>query len=147
MIYVITYYKKMSNLTLPKRRNLFARNQWLHLSVPKIGGLFHYISTNAKYPRLKNVYKMLIDHLHRIVQAIFKKNLKSDCPLMRYRKSPLHVRREYVKIQKLILRPLLMAERWFLCQNICFEGWGIYIWGLNKANFAIKLCFDSFFRF
>ena len=24
---------------------------------------------------------------------------------------------------------------------------GILIWGLIKDNFAIKLCFDSFFRF
>ena len=29
---------------------------------------------------------------------------------MRYRTSPLDVRREYVKIQKSILRPLLMAK-------------------------------------
>ena len=86
-------------------------------------GLFHYISTNAKYPRLKIVYKILIDHLRRVAQAIYKICfLKSDCPLMRYRKSPLIVRREYVKIQKLILRPLLMAKSWFLCQNIHFGG-------------------------
>ena len=64
---------------------------------------------------------------------------------MRYGKSPLDVRREYVKMQKLILRPLLMVESWFMCQNICFGGWGIKIWGLIKANFAINLCFDSFF--
>ena len=54
-----------------------------------------------------------------------KKDLKSDCPLVRYQKSPLDVRREYVEIHKLILRPLLMAESWFLCQYICFWGWGI----------------------
>ena len=36
-----------------------------------------------------------------------------------------------------------MAESWLLCQNICFGG------GKSKfgANVAIKLCFDSFFRF
>ena len=33
-------------------------------------GLFHYISTNAKYPRLENLHKRLIDHLHRMAQAI-----------------------------------------------------------------------------
>ena len=33
-------------------------------------GLFHYISTNANYPRLENLYKMLIDHLHKMAQAI-----------------------------------------------------------------------------
>ena len=32
--------------------------------------LFHYISTNAKYPRSENLYKMLIDHLYRMKQAI-----------------------------------------------------------------------------
>ena len=47
-------------------------------------GLFHYISTNAKYPRSENLYKMLIDHLYRMTQAIEKKILKSDSPLMRY---------------------------------------------------------------
>ena len=65
---------------------------------------------------------------------------------MRYQKS-LHVKREYVKIQKLILRPLLMAESWFLCQNICFGGWVISISGLIKTHFAQKLCFDSFLGF
>ena len=33
-------------------------------------GLFHYISTKAKYHRLENLYKMLIDCLYRIEQAI-----------------------------------------------------------------------------
>ena len=63
---------------------------------------------------------MLIDHLHKMAQTIYKKKLKSVCPLMRCQKSPLDVRRQYVKRQKLILRPLLMAESWFLCQNIWF---------------------------
>ena len=40
-----------------------------------------------------------------------------------------------------------MLESWFLCQNICFGGWGIQIWDLIKDNFAIKFCFNSFFRF
>ena len=34
--------------------------------------LFHYMSTNAKYLRLENLYKMIIDHLHRMAQAIYK---------------------------------------------------------------------------
>ena len=51
-----------------------------------------------------------------------KKKKKLDCLLMRYQNSPLGVSREYVKIQKSILRPLLMAESWFLCQNICLWG-------------------------
>ena len=38
-----------------------------------------------------------------MAQAI-KKMLKSNGPLMRYQKSPQGVRREYVKIQKSILR-------------------------------------------
>ena len=33
-------------------------------------GVVHCISTNAKYPRLEISYKMLIDHLHRMAQAI-----------------------------------------------------------------------------
>ena len=33
-------------------------------------GLFHYISTNAKYPRSENLYKMLIDYLYRMTQDI-----------------------------------------------------------------------------
>ena len=31
--------------------------------------LFHYISTNAKHPRLENLYKMPINYLHRMAQA------------------------------------------------------------------------------
>ena len=64
---------------------------------------------------------------------------------MIYQKSPLDVRRKYVKIQKLILRLLLMADCCFLCQNICFGDGESKFWGLIKANFAIKVCFDSFF--
>ena len=66
---------------------------------------------------------------------------------MRYRKSPLAVSREYVKIQKPILRLLLMAKSWFLCRNVCFWGWGFKILGLIKANIDQKLSFDFFFRF
>ena len=57
---------------------------------------------------------MLTDHLHRMAQAK-KKKFEIGLPLMSYRKSPLDVRREYVKIEKLILRPILMAESWFMC--------------------------------
>ena len=39
---------------------------------------------------------------------------------MRYLKSPLVVRREYVQTQKSFLNPLLMAESGILCHNICF---------------------------
>ena len=31
--------------------------------------LFQYILTNAKYPRLENLYKILIEHLHKMAQA------------------------------------------------------------------------------
>ena len=32
-------------------------------------GLFHYTLTIAKYSRLENLFKMLIDHLYRMTQA------------------------------------------------------------------------------
>ena len=57
------------------------------------------------------------------------KVLKLYCPLLRYRKSPLDVRREYVKIQKLILRPLLMAESCFFVK--------IYVLGDEKFKFGV----------
>ena len=41
---------------------------------------------------------------------LHKNKIESDSLLMRYRKSPLDVRREYVKIQKSVLRPILMTE-------------------------------------
>ena len=49
---------------------------------------------------------------------------------MRYRKSPLGVRTEYVKMQKSILRPLLIAESWFLCQNM--------FWGMGNLNLGFN---------
>ena len=77
-----------------------------------VSELFHHNSTNAKYCRLENLYKMLLNHQRIIAQAMYIIFfLKSDCPLMRYRKSPLDVRREYVKIQKSILRPLLKGKK------------------------------------
>ena len=55
------------------------------------------------------IYNILINYIpvHMMAQTTYiKKNLKPDCPLMRYRKSPLDVRREYANIQKSTLRPL-----------------------------------------
>ena len=57
-----------------------------------------------------------------MAQAIGFFFLKSDCPLIRYRKYSLDGRRDYLKIQK-------SNGRKFLCQNICFWGWGIQTWG------------------
>ena len=44
---------------------------------------------------------------------------------MRYQKSPLDVKREYVEIQKSILRSYALAESWFLSQNVSFGAWEI----------------------
>ena len=41
---------------------------------------------------------------------------------MRYRKSPLDVRREYVKIQKSILRPLTYGKKLVFVSKYMFLG-------------------------
>ena len=48
---------------------------------------------------------------------------------MRYQKSPLDVRRAYVKIQKLILKSLFMAESRFCVKINVFED--------KESNFEV----------
>ena len=56
-----------------------------------------------------------------------KKKIKVETFVNEISKITIRCQMRERKIQKSILRPLLMAESWFLCQNICCGGWKIYI--------------------
>ena len=46
---------------------------------------------------------------------------------MRYLKSPLDVRREYVQTQKSFLKPIAYGRKWNFVSQYMFWGWGISI--------------------
>ena len=94
-------------------------------------GLFHYISTNAKYPRLENLYKMFIDHIHRMAQAIQKFFFEIGSSVNEILKIITRYQKRVRKNTKIIFEALTYGRKLFFVSKYMFWGMGNLNMGFN----------------
>ena len=110
-------------------------------------GLFHNVSTNAKYPRLKNLYKMLLDHLYRMAQATYNLFFLIGLFVNEILKITTRWQTQVCKTAKINFKAHTYCRKLvFVSKYMFWNMWNLNL-GLIKANFAIKLCFNSIFSF
>ena len=78
---------------------------------------YFIISTSAKYPWSENLYKMLIDHLYKMTQAIQKFFFEIGLPVDELSKITTRCQMRVRKNTKLNFEALLYGRKLVLCQN------------------------------